>query len=172
MTVREYSEIYERRYLPLCMYALRLLGDDEEARDVVQECFVAVWEKLEREAGIKDLKSYLYRAVYNRSMSVIRSRRPEEDLEDISELPDESSLMEAMDTSERDAALWEAIGRLPERCRQVFLLSKRDGLTNAEVARQLGISIKTVENQMTKAYDRLRVQLRRPPGSICFLPFF
>lgn len=170
MTLKEYSGLYDRLYLPLCMYALRLLSDREEARDAVQDTFVAVWKKLLHEQmEIADLKSYLYRAVYNRSLSILRSRRESAGIaeEILLEVPSE----EEIDTSERDAALWRAIGELPERCREVFLLSKRDGLTNHQIAEQLGISIKTVENQMTKAYTRLRPRLRRSLGPVCFLPF-
>ena len=173
MKPRDFSEFYRQRYLPLCMYALRLLGDDEEARDVVQESFIAVWGKLTESNEISDLKSYLYRAVYNRSMTILRKLPPQEDvsIDMIYEKPDE----EAIDTSERDAALWKAIDSLPNRCREVFLLSKRDGLSHAAIASQLGISEKTVENQMTKAFSRLRDTLRpiRRNNSInvFFLPF-
>lgn len=169
MTLKEYSGLYERLYLPLCMYALRLLADREEARDTVQEAFAAVWEKLQAGMEIADLKSYLYRAVYNRSLSILRSRRESAGMaeEILLDTPSE----EEIDTAERDAALWRAIGELPQRCREVFLLSKRDGLTNQQIAEQLGISIKTVENQMTKAYSRLRPRLRLSLGPVFFLPF-
>ena len=76
-----------------------------------------------------------------------------------------------IDTSERDAALWRAIEALPERCRRVFLLSKRDGLSHAEIADEMGISVKTVENQITKAYSRLRGELTGFRMPVVFLPF-
>ena len=78
---------------------------------------------------------------------------------------------EEIDTSERDAALWRAIEALPERCRRIFLLSKRDGLSHAEIADEMGISIKTVENQLTKAYSRLRGELKGFGMPVVFLPF-
>ena len=77
---------------------------------------------------------------------------------------------EDIDTSERDAAVWKAIDELPERCRHIFLMSKRDGLSNEEIAVELGLSVKTVKNQLTKALSRLRESLgkgRKP----FFLPF-
>ena len=77
---------------------------------------------------------------------------------------------EDIDTSFRDAEIWKAIDSLPEKCREIFLMSKRDGLTNEEIADELEISVKTVKNQMTKAFQRLREALsggHRP----FFLPF-
>lgn len=78
---------------------------------------------------------------------------------------------EDIDTSERDARLWRIIDSLPDRCREIFLLSKRDGLSNAEIAEELGVSIKTVENQITKAYKRLRPGKGLNIAPVFFLPF-
>lgn len=64
---------------------------------------------------------------------------------------------EDVDTSERDAMLWRRIDALPDRCREIFLMSKRDGLSHKEISEELGISIKTVENQITKAFKSLRL---------------
>lgn len=77
---------------------------------------------------------------------------------------------ENIDTSVRDARIWKAIDNLPEKCREVFLMSKRDGLTNEEIAEEMGISVKTVKNQMTKAFSRLREALSDGHKPF-FLPF-
>lgn len=153
------------------MYALRVLGNDAEARDVVQESFMAVWEKIEEGEKISDIKSYLYRTVYNNALSLLRKRI--ESAGEASEILADEPTEEMVDTSERDAIIWSAIDSLPERCREVFLLSKRDGLSNAEIAEQLGVSVKTVENQMTKAFSRLRPALRNRLNNlpVFFLPF-
>ena len=75
-----------------------------------------------------------------------------------------------IDTSERDAKIWRAIGSLPEKCRKVFLMSKQKGMRNDEIAMEMGISIKTVKNQMTKALARLREVLSDGEKPF-FLPF-
>jgi RNA polymerase sigma-70 factor (ECF subfamily) len=77
---------------------------------------------------------------------------------------------EIIDTSFRDARIWKAIDELPEKCREIFLMSKRDGLSNAEIADEMNISIKTVKNQMTKAFTRLRESLSTEHKPF-FLPF-
>ena len=73
-----------------------------------------------------------------------------------------------------DAALWNAVDALPPRCREVFLAVKRDGMSHADIAAQMGISVKTVEAQITKAMTRLREALapyRRRSVRPFFLPF-
>ncbi|MDE7024831.1 MAG: sigma-70 family RNA polymerase sigma factor [Paramuribaculum sp.] len=77
---------------------------------------------------------------------------------------------EVLDTSVRDAKIWRAIDKLPEKCREVFLLSKRDGLSNEEIAEELGISVQTVKNQISKEFSRLRKVLSSGHKPF-FLPF-
>lgn len=161
---------YERLLLPLGMFALKITGDVAMSEDIVQNAFLAAWSRLEEGGEIGNLKAYMYRSVRN---SALTAARKESCLVAMPLSYDEEVTEEEIDTSERDAALWRAIDGLPERCRKVFLLSKRDGLTNAEIADELGISIKTVENQMTKAFSRLRGDSRLRSGSniwfLCFL---
>lgn len=169
MTSREFEILFRRLYLPLSMYALRMTGDTADAADAVQEAFARVWQLLSRGLVIADFKSYMYRAVFNEVVRLRRLRSREQSIDDGAgdEISDET-----ISTAERDAALWRAVGSLPERCREVFLMSKRDGFSNSEIADELGISVKTVENQMTKAYRQLRDALAPMDGrKVFFLPF-
>ena len=165
MKDREFDIFFRKHYLALCMYALRIVGDAEASRDVVEEGFARMWQQVNEGVEINYKKAYIYRVVYNECVSWLRRARETESLDAVVE-PDD----EAIDTSERDAALWRAIDELPEMCRRVFLLSKRDGLSNAEIAEELGISVKTVKNHMTKAFTRLREALN-PSRKPFFLPF-
>lgn len=166
MTNSELIDCYKHLYRPLGMYALRLIGDVDEAEDIVQEVFGTLVDR-GNDVSVATVKPYLYRAVHNRALNWLRDNRGEESIEGIEEVTEED-----IDTSERDARLWVEIGRLPQRCREVFLMAKRDGLSHAEIAEELGISVKTVENQMTKALSRLREALSARGGrKVFFLPF-
>lgn len=151
MTGKEFDIFFRKMYLPLGMYALRIVDDAQSAEDLVEDAFMKAWQAIEDGKEIDDFKAYIYRSVRNGCISFIRSRKETVGLDNIPEADEE-----AVDTSERDAMIWKAIDELPEKCREVFLLSKRDGLSNDEIAERMGISVKTVKNQMTKAFSRLR----------------
>ncbi|MDE6654132.1 MAG: RNA polymerase sigma-70 factor [Muribaculaceae bacterium] len=165
MTVREFETHFRRLYLPLGMYAMRIVGDADDAEDIVEDTFVKVWQSVSSGMEVADFSAFMYRSVRNRCVSFLRSKVEHED---VSLIPDVSE--EVIDTSVRDARIWRAIDDLPEKCREIFLMSKRDGYSNAEIADELGISIKTVKNQMTKAFSRLREALT-PHHKPFFLPF-
>ena len=165
MTKDDFEKYFRVMYLPLGMYALRIVENTEIAEDVVSEVFSKIWQKLERGEEIENFKTYIYRSVRNDCISYLRKQKETVGLENIPEADEES-----IDTSERDAKIWKAVEDLPEKCRRVFLLSKRDGLSNEEIAEEMDISIKTVKNQMTKAFSRLREALSDGHKPF-FLPF-
>ena len=162
---KEFDIYFRNLYLPLGMFALRIVGDAETAEDLVAESFSKVWQKIIAGSEIENFKAYMYMAVRNECLLYLRNKKETEDIENIPDITEDS-----IDTSERDAKIWKAIDELPEKCRQVFLLSKRDGLSNEEIAEEMGISIKTVKNQMTKAFSRLRDALSSGHKPF-FLPF-
>lgn len=147
------------------MYALRIVDDADVAEDLVANSFANVWHKINEGQEISNFKSYMYQTVRNESLSYLRNKKETVGLEHVSEVDEE-----IIDTSERDAKIWKAVDNLPDKCREVFLLSKRDGLSNEEIAEEMGISIKTVKNQMTKAFSRLREALSSGHKPF-FLPF-
>lgn len=165
MTPRRFQSIYDELFLPLSMYALHIVGDVDDARDIVQDVFIKAWQRTLDGYEIDNAKPYLYRMVRNACISELRSRREQIPIDDEISNVNETDI----DTSERDAAVWRAIDSLPQKCREVFLLSKRDGLSNDEIAARLHISGKTVSNHLHKAGTRLRALLanHRP----AFLPF-
>ena len=165
MNSSDFDKFFRSLYLPLGMFALRIVEDADTAEDLVVEAFTKTWQKLEGGAAIDNFKAYMYRSVRNECISYIRNKKETIGLENVPDITEE-----IVDTSERDARIWKAIDNLPPKCRQVFLLSKQDGLSNEEIANKLGISIKTVKNQMTKAFSRLREALSSGHKPF-FLPF-
>ncbi|MDE6330531.1 MAG: RNA polymerase sigma-70 factor [Muribaculaceae bacterium] len=165
MTIKEFEIYFRKLYLPLGMYALRIVEDDDVAEDMVQEAFVKTWKQLDGGREIANFRAFIYKCVRNECLAYIskEGNMVGEDL--IPEVADEE-----IDTSFRDARIWRAIDDLPEKCREIFLMSKRDGYSNEEIAEELGISIKTVKNQMTKAFSRLREALSGEHKPF-FLPF-
>ena len=127
------ESLFRYHYRPLCLYALHYLNDVDASEDVVQEAFGVLWEKLSAGKKIVNQKSYLYTVVRNRCLDIIRKGR-----------------------SQVEARLWTAIDSLPDKCREIFLMSKRDGYKQEEIARELGISLQTVKNQVSKALKILK----------------
>lgn len=154
-TPEEFEQNFKSLYKPLCLFALRFTGRIDDAEDVVQQAFADVWDKSRQGALIDNLKAYLFRAVRNRSLSLVAVAGCVEATE---ELPDreDTSEEERIRVAERDARLWEAIDGLPPERKKIFLLAKRDGLKYQEIAEELHLSVKTVENQMGKALKTLR----------------
>lgn len=155
LSAKEFEYHFRCLYRPLNMYALRYTENLDDAEDIVQQAFSDVWEKLTGGTPVQNLKAYMYQAVRNRSLSLIANRQAHceaAELTDLEDLTEEERIIR----SERDARLWTAIDHLPTEQKRIFLLSKRDGLTYQEIATELGISIKTVEHQISKALKTLR----------------
>lgn len=150
------EDLFRLNYRPLCMFALHYLQDADLVEDVVQECFTVLWEKLELGADVANRRAYLYMSVRNRCLDHLRRKGlPTESLKPY----DTYGIIDDDDAEERsvmEAKLWTAIDSLPEKCRQVFLMSKRDGLKYEEIAEELGLSVNTVRNQISKALNVLK----------------
>lgn len=128
--------------------------DLQESEDIVADTFAKAWEYFSDRDAPDNFKAYVYRMARNLTVDRMRVVRPTAALSEVADIP-----AEEIDTSERDAAVWKAVASLPERCREVFLLSKRDNLSHKEIAAELSISEKTVENQLAKALKVLRNSL-------------
>ena len=156
--------------MPLCRYALKLVNDKAVAEDVVQECFAYLWENWSRLAQIDSLKFYLFKSVKNGSLNHLKAKFiqskdpfPYEFNEKISD--SQPSAQEMMELHDLESILEKALQALPERCRTIFVLKRFDDQSNNEIAGLLGISVKTVEAQMTIALARLRNYVIKHWGS-------
>jgi RNA polymerase sigma-70 factor (ECF subfamily) len=156
--VNAFEMIFKQYYNPLCSYAYTLLGDRDEAADTVQRTMTTLWEK-SPELDLQYGKSYLYTAVRNSALNVIKHRKVQ--ARHINELRPENFQTEIQESEQPlQNKINTALEKLPTQCRAVFELSRYEELRYAEIAERLGISVKTVENQISKALRIMRVELK------------
>ena len=171
MDQQTFENLFKSHFAALMAFSRRILGDEDDAREVVHQVFIKLWEKRNEIDLSKSLKSYLFAAVNNRSLNVIRDRKKfssEEVPEGVGEW-DVSAEIESMELEEK---IREVIASLPERCRVIFEMNRFDGMKYAEIATKLDISVKTVENQMSKALKILREQLSKYLSILLWLILF
>ncbi|WP_426584141.1 RNA polymerase sigma-70 factor [Mucilaginibacter sp. R-33] len=169
----EFDRVYLEHYAALHHYAYTLLEDSAHADEIVQDVFLKI---LERNGPISihtSLKAYLYRSVHNECMNYFKHQKVKQKYQqrNMHEADNHTDhALGKLQYREFEQRLLQAINQLPEQCRIIFQMSRFDELKYAEIAAQLGISIKTVDNQMVKALKRLRQQLADYlPLLICFL---
>lgn len=147
-------------YEGLVRFATRLVGSHMEAEELVQDVMLKVWERRDTLAMGDELKTYLYRATRNHALNLIRRRRVQRLWQSM--MPRDEPAVEPEDPGDGGAterAVRAAIDALPARCREVFLLSREQGLSYPQIAEAMGISVKTVETQMGRALKALRFSL-------------
>lgn len=170
-----FNALFSRHWDTLYQSAYYILKDQEGSKDIVQDIFIWLWEH-RRHLSIQQPKAYLKAAVKFKVANYIRAGNIREGFfTELSRsvLPTTIIDTEArLELAELQSILEQAIFRLPEKCRQVFQLSREGSLTNQQIAERLGISVKTVENQMTIALRRIRsdVSTYLLAGTI-FFPF-
>ena len=159
---RVFEAVFRQHYNALCQYGYSFLKDWDDTEEVVQAVFLVIWEKRGTLEINLSLKSYLYRAVHNRCLNRIKhlavqaEHRNQMEAEPVQAFEAPAQLLMANELSDR---LQEVIQLLPEQCRLIFTMSRFDELKYQEIADRLGLSIKTVENQIGKALRILRTEL-------------
>jgi len=158
-----FEMLFRTYYQPLCNYAFTFVQDRDEAEEIVQSTFLNIWEKRENLSIHTGVKPYLYAMVRNACLNVLKHEKIKQQHATMEMAIAERSIESVASTviaSELEAKIHDAMDHLPEQCRLIFKLSRFEDLKYAEIAEQLNISIKTVENQMGKALRIMRDQLR------------
>ena len=169
--------IFDAYYPYLVKSAYHVLMDEHRAKDLVQDVLFNFWSKREQLQLDSGLKAYLRRSVINRSIDQIRRKKRfgvAEEITDFNMADASVSTQEVLETSDLKDAILKAVESLPEKCKLIFSLSRFENLSHKEIADQLDISKKTIENQMTKALKVVRhaVQKYKELSIFIILNFF
>lgn len=170
---KAYTFLVNNYHHKLCVYAYSFTHDHNLSEDIVQNVFMRIWKKRENLKDDFTITSFLYKSVYNEFIDQYRSQK--------SVYPLEKKYIDALNEiveNEEDHSLERVISlvkkeiqNLPPKCKEIFLLSKEEGLTNIEIAEYKNLSIKSVEAHITKAFSILRNSLGEKANVYLFLMF-
>ena len=156
------ESLFREHFTGLCQFAMGYVKDSETAKEIVQEAFVNLWEKRNTIDLSKPVKSYLSTTVRNKCLNHLRDHKKfSSDLLALENLSNEAIYNAPDKLVESDIRLTiaRAIEELPEKCREIFRLSRHHNMKYQQIADHLEISVKTVETQMSKALQHMRVRL-------------
>jgi RNA polymerase sigma-70 factor (ECF subfamily) len=157
-----YKQLFSEYYVLLSAYANKYVNDPEEAREIVQDLFVHLFEIRNSLSITTSLKSYLYGSVRNRCLNHIRYiKLQEKSLENLMAEGSPATIQEdkIMET-ELEYRIFKIVSELPLQCQRIFRMSRVEGKQNSEIAQILNLSIRTVETQISKALKILRNNLQ------------
>jgi len=176
-SMRAFDQLYYRYCKRLLSFSISIVKSREEAENIVQEVFLALWVNRSQISNDASVKYYIFTIAYNTAISALRKKaRDEKFLEQLKDLQELTSEPEDMQTEYTDlkGKLSEIINELPARQREIFILHKVDGLKYQEIASKLNISVNTIENHMSRALKTIRSKLGKNslPATLFFYLFF
>lgn len=156
-----FEQLFREHYAPLVGYAMKLVRERDQAEDLVQQVFVGMWEKRDELQIDGNPRSYLLRSTHNACLNHLKHLQVrEEHASHVKSSVDQSEASDHLEQEEFRVQVQELIRDLPPQCRKIFLMSRLQGKKYQEIADDLQLSVKTVENQMGKALKILREALQ------------
>jgi RNA polymerase sigma-70 factor, ECF subfamily len=159
-------------YPGLVIYASQFTADRDEAEEIVQDFFVRFWQKHQQILLSDSLKNYLFASVRNGSLNYLKHKKIEDNyLKEIYDLSNEHLAYDTnlYVTSELQEKIKNSIELLPDKCREIFMMSRIRGMKNEEIATKLNLSKRTVESQISNALKVLRIELKDYAGLLILL---
>ena len=161
-----FKQLFHSLQPRLYAYCRKYIDDSELAKDIVQECFVHIWEN--RFEKIVSHEAYLFRAVHNRCISHLRSLKVHADyeisvkqkLKEMEIHPETPTPLTELYMKEINELLQQCVEKLPEKCRLVFMMSRYQGMKNQEIADELNISVRTVDAHIYQALKIIKEELK------------
>jgi RNA polymerase sigma-70 factor, ECF subfamily len=159
----EFEALFKKHHKGLCDFAYNLVKDKDAAKDIVQEVFFKFWKNRQKIETTGQLKSYLFKATSHTSLNYLRS------IKRIIRLDHALHLLDSLEAKggtedagfkDLETRIQQAIERLPPKCKVIYQLSRQEDLSNKQIAETLNLSIKTIENQITIALEKLRNDLK------------
>ena len=169
---KAFEELFKSYFTPLCSFAQKFVNDIDAAKDIVHNVFINLWNKREQVDLDTSLKSYLFQGVHNRCLNYIRDNKKLVQFDAPQSEAELGKYLESRDhleSSEAELRINNALDELPDKCKEIFLMNRFDGLKYREIAEKLDISIKTVETQMSRALKTLREKLSDMISILIFL---
>jgi len=155
-----YRDIFIEYYPLLLSFAFKIIRNEDHAKDAVQNVFVKLFSSREHINVQEDLRAYLFTAVRNECLNLIKKEtRMQQHHEEIQRGVNESFFVDAIEEAEHENRIFKAISELPTQCRKIFTMSRLEEKKNHEIAAELGISVRTVETQISNALKTLRKAL-------------
>lgn len=167
------EDLFRNNYKSLKIYALRFVRDMDVVEDLVQDTFVELWNRRDYIELDGTVKAYLYKMLYNKCLNHLNSKATtsQSSIENdtlLSHTDGADSQDEVLHVKELQEIIRVHIETLPPQCKRIFLLSRNKDLKNREISELLGISVKSVEKQITKALFELRTHLYKS-GFLLFI---
>jgi RNA polymerase sigma-70 factor (ECF subfamily) len=157
-----FAELFHAHYAPLTNYTATLIHDESAAEDVVQTVFVELWRRRTTFEPSTGIRAYLFSAVRYRALDRQRGERRAARYTDVFAREtqttdvDETNALRVLEQRERDAAVRAAVGALPDRAREALMLVRDHGLSYADAAAVMGVSLNTLKTQLSRAIAALR----------------
>lgn len=177
-----FEQFYLFYFPKLVRFATEYVLSAEDAENIVQDVFLVLWEQKDSFHVLKNDKAYLFRLTKNKCIDFLRhmimSAEKKKDILEtqLSEYRYNLYSMEQFDETrwadaDTDRLIQDAIDSLPDKCREIFILSRFDGMSHREIADKLGVSSATVNNQITNAMKKLKEKLKDYSFLLYLLPF-
>ena len=163
-----FKKLFDEYYSLMCSLAFEYVNDYFTARTIAEDVMLTIWEKKENLHITCSLKQYLLKSTRNRSIDYLRQNNNSRNFLNIDDIDaahttcflSEEDLFEQIISDELEIKIHDLINKMPEECRNVFVLSRYDGLQNQEIAYRINISINTAKYTIKNALNNLRIELK------------
>ncbi len=163
--IKTFEEVFRHYYAPLCFYSFGITGRKDVAEEIIQELFYVLWKDRQDIQVLRSVKNYLYGAVRNQSLQYLEHRHVQERHRQsvLQTAESEQNLTPdlQLEYKELENVINRTLKQLPERRLKIFRMHRIEGKKYKEIADYLAVSVKTIEAEMTKAYQVLRQEIER-----------